>query len=159
MHQPLKPAANNVVAELYRELDADIAARRPVCNTSGRCCKFESWGHRLYVTTLELRYFKELQSGDEKNGVEKSPAGIRFPLPLYAEDGNFSPGCPWQVDGLCTAREARPLGCRVYFCDPLSTAWQQDVYEKYHGRLVKLHERFDIPYAYIEWREALALLL
>jgi hypothetical protein len=22
------------------------------------------------------------------------------------------------VNGLCTARAARPLGCRIYFCDP-----------------------------------------
>ncbi len=28
-------------------------------------------------------------------------------------------GCPWQDDrGHCTAREARPIGCRAYFCDP-----------------------------------------
>ena len=26
--------------------------------------------------------------------------------------------CPFQKDNLCTAREPRPLGCRVYFCDP-----------------------------------------
>ena len=26
--------------------------------------------------------------------------------------------CPFQVNNLCTARDARPLGCRIYFCDP-----------------------------------------
>ena len=32
--------------------------------------------------------------------------------------------CPWQDSrGHCTAREARPLGCRVYYCDP---AFEED---------------------------------
>ncbi len=26
--------------------------------------------------------------------------------------------CPFQQGNLCTAREPRPLGCRVYYCDP-----------------------------------------
>jgi len=154
----LKSETRDAIADLYRELDADIAARRPICNTSGRCCKFESWGHRLYVTALELCYFQDLQSADRRNGPKNRSNGVRFPLPLYAGDGAFSPGCPWQVEGLCTARDSRPLGCRVYFCDPLSTTWQQDVYEKYHQKLVKLHEQFEIPYQYLEWREALAQL-
>jgi hypothetical protein len=26
--------------------------------------------------------------------------------------------CPFQKDNLCTARAPRPLGCRIYYCDP-----------------------------------------
>ena len=26
--------------------------------------------------------------------------------------------CPFQKNNLCTAREPRPLACRIYFCDP-----------------------------------------
>ncbi len=28
-----------------------------MCVASGKCCKFERYGHRLYVTTAELEYF------------------------------------------------------------------------------------------------------
>jgi Fe-S-cluster containining protein len=158
MNLRLAPEAVNAVAELYHELDADIAARKPICTMSGRCCKFESWGHRLYVTALELGYFEHLQNQAEQNDSERPSKSVRFPLPLYAGNGNFSPGCPWQVEGLCTARQSRPLGCRIYFCDSSSTVWQQDIYEKYHRRLGELHRQFEIPYEYLEWREALAVL-
>ncbi len=31
---------------------------------------------------------------------------------------NSTWSCPYQEGNLCTAREARPLGCRTHFCDP-----------------------------------------
>ena len=63
------------------------------------------------------------------------------------------------MNNLCTAREARPLGCRIYFCDENAQAWQNDVYEKYHARLRAVHEEFGLPYRYLEWREALRELV
>jgi Fe-S-cluster containining protein len=56
---------------------------------------------------------------------------------------------------MCTAREARPLGCRVYFCDENAQGWQAEVYEKYHGKLKALHEEVGLAYRYVEWRAAL----
>ena len=64
-------------------------------------------------------------------------------------------GCPYQLNGLCAAHEARPFGCRVYFCDPASTDWQHDQYERFHAAIRELHERFGVPYWYAEWRDAL----
>jgi Fe-S-cluster containining protein len=152
--------ALETLAELYEQLDHDIARRKPICNTSGRCCKFEAWGHRLYVSTLELASFQHITGVETKAKpfADAIPRGITFPLPLYMEDGEFSPGCPWQIDGLCTARAARPLGCRIYFCDTTAESWQQERYEHYHQKIVALHEEFLIPYRYMEWRQALALL-
>ena len=146
---------------LYGELDRDIAGRQPVCNTSGRCCKFELWGHRLFVSTLELAWFRNItlqQTATSMPLPSKPPTMVTFPLPLYAENGQFNPGCPWQVDGLCTAREARPLGCRIYFCDTTTESWQHERYEYYHQAIAALHETFRLPYRYMEWREALALI-
>jgi hypothetical protein len=60
---------------------------------------------------------------------------------------------------MCTARQARPLGCRIYFCDENAQHWQNDVYEKYHARLTALHDSFGIPYQYMEWRIALTTLV
>ncbi len=64
--------------------------------------------------------------------------------------------CPFQVDKLCTAHSVRPLGCRVFFCQEGTQAWQQDVYESFQNDLRALHERHSLTYAYLEWRGALA---
>ena len=144
--------------QLYAQLDEDIALRKPICNASGRCCKFELWGHRLYVSTLELANFLQVTRREKPDAPgTDSVAAITFPLPLYQEDGTLSPGCPWQIDGLCTARSARPLGCRIYFCDTPAKSWQQERYEYYHENITALHAAFEIPYRYMEWRQALAL--
>src|SRR4051812_10991946 len=45
------------IARVYTELERAIAQRRPRCEASGRCCRFEEFGHRLYVTTMELAAF------------------------------------------------------------------------------------------------------
>jgi Fe-S-cluster containining protein len=143
---------SSAVARILAAADADIAARRPVCNASGRCCHFEAWGHRLYVTAAEVMHFARVHVAagtTEKPGNAKSVSLPQF----FARDE--PEGCPYQVDNLCTAREARPLGCRVYFCDANNQSWQNDVYEKYHAQLKALHEAGGLPYRYLEWRTAL----
>ena len=52
-----RPEVCAAVAEIYTELDREVARRRPLCVVSGRCCRFEEYGHRLFVTTLELAAF------------------------------------------------------------------------------------------------------
>lgn len=165
----------SAVGKILAQVDADIAARAPVCEASGRCCKFEAYGHRLYVSAAELVYFAAMMARDEvragagpevqARGDEKR--GVSLPQFFGGEQGVS--GCPYQVENLCTAREARPLGCRIYFCDPGAQGWQNEVYEKYHSQLVALHEATraggadnnpaGLAYEYLEWREALKRLL
>lgn len=121
---------------LYDEASAQITAMQPTCWTRGLCCRFGEAGHRLYVTTLELLYFAAMQSA----------AGGELPQP--AAD---AAACPYQVDGLCTAREHRPFGCRVYFCQASSAWWQPGMTEAWLQRLKALHAELDVPYAYVEW--------
>jgi len=52
----------------------------------------------------------------------------------------------------------RPFGCRMFFCDATSTAWQNEAYEQFHARLKRLHEELGVPYFYVEWRQALGAL-
>ncbi|MDB5295662.1 MAG: hypothetical protein JWO31_1645, partial [Phycisphaerales bacterium] len=52
-----RPELATAVAELYARVAAAIDARQPVCVISGRCCRFEQFGHRLFVTTIELAAF------------------------------------------------------------------------------------------------------
>jgi Fe-S-cluster containining protein len=46
--------------------------------------------------------------------------------------------CPFQRERLCTARESRPLGCRIYFCDPTYQETGRQLSEKYVHKLKEL---------------------
>jgi Fe-S-cluster containining protein len=128
----------DAVARVYADLQREIDARKPVCTASGRCCRFEEFGHRLYVTTAELAAF-----------VHDLPDQVR------PWDGT---GCPFQVQGLCGVHAIRPFGCRIFFCDATSTGWQNEQYERFHGEIKRIHEVHSVPYFYVEWREALGAL-
>lgn len=122
------------LAALYDRVEAEIAARKPRCELSGRCCDFPVSGHRLYSTDLESAFALAAVGGS----APPAPSG----------------SCPWYVDGLCRNRAGRPLGCRVYFCDP---AWEGEmpaVYERYHAELRALHERHGLTYHYRLFIEA-----
>jgi len=86
------------VLELYRAVDQEVAAAGPVCVASGRCCRFKEYGHVLYLSNLEA----EVLLAD---------------APPY-DQPVASDFCPFQKLNLCTARAPRPLGCRIYYCDP-----------------------------------------
>ena len=121
----------------YEAIERDIAERNPTCWLSGKCCHFDSYGHRLYVTALEAAWVLKQE-----------------PTPAIEADPTQLDGCVFQRNKLCGVHAIRPLGCRVFFCDPSAT-WQNDVYEMHLKSLRALHERFDLPYHYLEWRVAL----
>lgn len=130
------------VSALYEAQAGAVAQRKPVCIASGRCCKFEEFGHRLYVTTAELAFFRDALS--------------RFTInPSAAWDGR---GCPFQVGKLCGVHGIKPLGCRMFFCDATATQWQNEQYEHFHAALRALHEQHHLEYRYVEWRSALIAL-
>jgi hypothetical protein len=73
--------------------------------------------------------------------LDEAPAPVR---PL--DDGAT---CPWQDDaGRCTAREGRPLGCRVYFCDPAFQEPANRISEALIGRLKGAAEALGQPWDY-----------
>src|SRR3954451_21418293 len=122
-------ALHRQVLELYQEVDREVAAAGPLCIASGRCCRFKEYGHVLFVSNLEASVLLEQ-------------------APPY--EGPVSPDfCPFQRDKLCTAREPRPLGCRVYYCDPTYQTRAQEITEKYLRRLKDLANEFAC-----EWRYA-----
>jgi len=49
----MSEALRRQVLELYREVDAAVAAAGPVCLASGRCCRFKEYGHTLFLSNLE----------------------------------------------------------------------------------------------------------
>jgi Fe-S-cluster containining protein len=116
-HGPEADTVRDELQALYRDLDAAIAAAGPVCQLSGRCCRFAEYGHTLFVSTIEMAVLL----------ADASPP-VR---PL--DDGRT---CPWQDDrGHCAARAARPLGCRVYHCDPAYEGRGEALTEEFLKRL------------------------
>jgi Fe-S-cluster containining protein len=113
---------------IYDELATEIAKAAPVCELSGRCCRFKEYGHTLFISRPEAELL--LEEGLPENAVIDET------------------GCPFQINGLCTARERRPLGCRVYFCDPNYAGTGEALSETYIARLKKLHEETETAWEY-----------
>lgn len=147
----LTAAADPIIARelesVFAATAAEIEARGPACWASGRCCNFEKTGHRLYVTGLEAAYAIGRLSSDHSITPEDVARAVT--------DG----GCPFQAANLCGIHAIKPLGCRVYFCDRSAQQWQQELSELMLARIRALHERFDVPYRYAEWRWLLATVL
>jgi Fe-S-cluster containining protein len=139
-----RPAVDAALGDLYRRLADEIEQRGPTCWISGRCCNFDDYGHRLYVTGLEAAWmWRYLDDAARQRLVD-------------ADDPANGSGCPFQIDRLCRVHALRPLGCRIFFCDPGARDWQNPVYERLLNALRQLHEQHDLAYRYLEWRQALA---
>jgi Fe-S-cluster containining protein len=115
---------------LYAELDEDIRRAGPVCHLSGLCCRFQEYGHTLFLSAPEAALL-----------LADAPAPAR-PLDEGAT-------CPWQdANGRCTARHARPLGCRTYFCDPAYQNVMPELTAAAITRLKALIDRLGLPWNY-----------
>ncbi len=116
------------VLELYAEVDRAVAAEGPVCVASGRCCRFKEYGHTLFLSGLEAEVL-----------LHDAPPYERPVTPDF---------CPFQKGNLCTAREPRPLGCRVYYCDPNYQEAGRRISETYLRRLKDLADAEGVPWNY-----------
>ncbi len=132
----MDPALRQEIEELYQRVAARVDQSQPRCEMSGRCCDFPTSEHELWASDVEVEF-------------AVAAAGERVP----AADSGL---CPWHVDGLCQLRDGRPLGCRIYFCDPSWEAEMPAVYETFHRELQQLHERYGRRYAYRSFVEAVS---
>ncbi len=162
-----------VVEGIYREVAEAVSERKPRCEASGRCCRFEEYGHRLYVTTMELAVFLDDLERDRGarpvQTLEDNTCGTPVPqmksdpastmavgLKVLDQDGG---GCRFQAGGLCSVHGIRPFGCRMFYCDPTAEDWQSDQYERFHARLKRAHDEMGVAYWYVEWRSALRAVM
>jgi hypothetical protein len=122
-------AVRRQVLELYREVDREVAAAGPVCVASGRCCRFKEHGHVLFVSNLEAEV-------------------LLAAAPAYDPASVTPDFCPFQRGNLCTAREPRPLGCRVYYCDPNYQETGGRITEAYLRRLKALADAHGVAWRY-----------
>ena len=121
-------AVRAAVAEVYAAADEAIAAAAPRCDASGRCCRFTDYGHTLFISHFEAEIL-----------LESAPP---FEQPVSRD------GCPFQIGGLCTARESRPLGCRIYFCDPSYQDTGNRITEESLAKLKRLADEHDTGWRY-----------
>jgi len=125
--QPLPEPFLQGLWRLYEAIDAELAQAGVRCELSGRCCRFSEYGHQLFVSMVEAWWLAQ----------QPPPPG-----PITAER------CPYQVGRRCTAHGRRPLGCRVFFCDPAYQARMQELAERYTKQLKELHIAHEVPWRY-----------
>lgn len=121
------------VAEIYQWLGENISQPENGCQACGKCCRFESFGHKLFLTTPELLYFYS-----NIKDLKKMPV----------------PDCPYMQDGKCTARDFRFAGCRIFFCkadDEMLSNLSEQALEKFK----KICEKYKLPYRYVDLATAL----
>lgn len=124
----MTPALRTAVDAVYAEVDAAVGAAKPRCEASGRCCRFTEYGHTLFLSQFEAEILLET-------------------APAYSQPVNRD-GCPFQVEGLCTARGERPLGCRIYFCDPAYEGIGEAITEAALVKLKRLADEHDAGWRY-----------
>ena len=125
-----RPEIVQAMQAFYTRADRLIVEKSPTCWNKGECCRFGQFGHRLYVTALEVCYY--IACGEVAE--------------CAADDV-----CPHARQGRCHARGRRPLGCRVFYCDPHAQPWQGPLTEGLLGRLRVMHTDLDVPYFYADW--------
>lgn len=120
-------------AELFRELEAvyrelDARLQHDTCPASTECCRFAITGREPYVTSIEVALVERAIA--RKGGAR---ALGRPPAPLASSEANDGPRvekdkrrltvvdeepCPLlDASGRCSVYDARPFGCRTFFCE------------------------------------------
>ena len=152
-----RPSVRAALQGVYDMASREIGARGPACWASGRCCNFESAGHRLYVTGLEAAFVLANRDAFElRDGSDPHAHPARSVLSLQQlSDARAAGGCPFQRANLCGVHLIKPLGCRVYFCDRSAQQWQHDLSERLIGAIRAIHDEHAIVYRYAEWRDML----
>jgi Fe-S-cluster containining protein len=126
------------VAEIYKWLNLQIHNNSKlvgVCSACGKCCDFENFDHKLFVTPPELMYLAV------KLGAENIKPMV---------NGR----CPYNIDGKCSVYEHRFSGCRIFFCNG-DINFQGGLSERALKKFKSLCQEFQIPYCYNDLAAAL----
>jgi hypothetical protein len=129
----LSPDLRRSIEAVYRKLDEAVSRAGALCGACGACCRFDEYGHQLWLSALELAYLLDAC------GAAPAP-----------RDGV----CPYLVDGLCRAREARALGCRVFHCG-LPAAEVEALGEEFAAMMVRVADESGLERTFGELLESL----
>lgn len=122
----------NEVAAVYSQLDGQIKTQPGDCSACGDCCDFESFGHRLFVSSPEMVYLRQ--------NLEIKPM--------------LTSRCPYQVDNKCTIYPHRFAACRIFFCkanEEFQSKLSEDALEEFKSLCTQL----GLPYSYSDLGTAL----
>lgn len=125
----------HAVAEVYDWIDSQISQNSTQCQACGKCCDFENYDHRLFVTSPELIYFAAKLEPDK---IKPMPAGR----------------CPYNIDGKCTVYPVRFGGCRIFSCKR-DKDFQNRLTEQAVENFKSICNRFNISYRYTDLPTAL----
>jgi len=128
------------IADLFAQVDASMSSLSHACRQCGECCRFAEYGHRLFVTPMELSYLVA-HVGVVRECDPTSPAV-----------------CPYLRHDACGIHCHRLLGCRIFLCQGRAEDPGRPSGERWHGILRGLHETHCVPYCYAEWPDALRQL-
>jgi Fe-S-cluster containining protein len=126
------------VAEIYKWLDLQISNNSNlagVCYDCGKCCDFESFDHKLFVTPPELIF---LMAKLHSENLKPMKAGR----------------CPYNADGKCSIYEHRFSGCRIFSCKG-DIDFQSRLSESAVEKFKAICQEFQIPYRYTDLATAL----
>ena len=134
----------NAPSQIIREVDAvyqwlneQLAKMDSSCQACGDCCDFESFGHKLYVTTPELQYFQHHLGPD----IKAMPTDV----------------CPYRMDGKCTVYPYRVSGCGIFSCSG-DTEKENTLCEQAISKFKILCDKHRIPYHYVYLQIGLGMM-
>lgn len=119
------------VGRVYEWLGSQIKEHADLCGQCegcGKCCDFDNYDHRLFVTAPEVMYFKA------KLGIDK----------LAEMAGGV---CPYNEGGKCSVYAHRFAVCRAFFCGG-DKDFQGELIEKAIRKFKDVSDRYGIEYRY-----------
>lgn len=125
--------------KIYRWIDSQNQKAGATCGTCGRCCNFETYGHRLFVTPPELMYLAANLRRQNLRAMTNST-------------------CPYNVAAKCTIHNYRFAACRIFFCKadrPLQNQLSEQVLKKFKC----LCNEFDVNYHYLSLKAGLTKMI
>jgi Fe-S-cluster containining protein len=147
------PAIIAAVEEVYRHINDQVALwHQPAassahsswltadsCSVCGKCCNFDAYDHRLFVTSTERIYLL-------------AKLGRASILPMA---GGL---CPYNLRGQCTIHQHRFAGCRIFFCKS-DAAKQAELSQWASARFKAICQEYGLDYSYTDLKTALNTLL
>ena len=130
------------VGEIYDWLDGQVRRSGDLagaCKACGKCCDFDAFDHRLFVTPPELMY---LAAHLGRENIRPMTEGR----------------CPYNRDGKCGVYEHRFAGCRIFCCNG-GADFQSGLSESVLSRFKSLCVEFHVPYHYTDLATALNSLV
>jgi hypothetical protein len=142
------PLAQEIMA-LYDRLERELGepgGANVRCLGGGACCRFDRLEHRLWASCGEIALLLRNDGQFVGRSCGSGIAASGFPIRMDALPNR----CPWQLGPRCLARQARPLGCRTYFCQKQYDNCFHAIYETYHDLIRTAHQRHCVTYAYTD---------